>query len=50
MRKVECDAMPENTIWINDGLMLVQRRRRCVNVKPAFVQHVVFAGMFRWYK
>ena len=28
----------------NAGLMLVQRRRRCTNIKPALVKRAVFSG------
>ena len=38
-------AFPANTTpWINAVLMLVQRRRRWANNKPALVQGVVLAG------
>ena len=37
----------ENTRrWLNDGLMLGQRRRRWANIDPALSQRLVFAG---WY-
>ena len=37
--------IPSNTrCWINVGLLLVQRRRRWPNNKPALVQRLVFAG------
>ena len=38
--------IPANTIhWTNVGLMLVQRRRRWTNVKPALARSIVLTGM-----
>ena len=35
------------TPWTNAGLMVVQRRRRWTNIKPALVQGAVLAGYAR---
>ena len=44
---VTCDTLhypAYTTRWPNAGLMLVQRRRRWANIRPALGQRVVFAG------
>ena len=40
------NTSPANTTrYNNDGLMLGQRRRQWLSIKPAFFQRLVFAGL-----